>query len=81
MLARAAWAAHAPRRGQNAWAGPVDGAQTAQRGELTAALAACRLATQPLILVADSRFARDGVLKLAGGADPSDWKHGDLRLQ
>eukprot|EP00974_Lingulodinium_polyedra_P049443 4751693-Lingulodinium_polyedra.AAC.1 len=32
MLARVAWAVRLPGRGQGVWSGPVDGAQTAQRG-------------------------------------------------
>eukprot|EP00974_Lingulodinium_polyedra_P103414 10013962-Lingulodinium_polyedra.AAC.1 len=40
LMARAAWAIHVPGRGGGDWVGPVQGAQTAQRGELMAAVAA-----------------------------------------
>eukprot|EP00974_Lingulodinium_polyedra_P108090 10462577-Lingulodinium_polyedra.AAC.1 len=40
LMARATWAVHIPGPRGGAWAGPVHGAQTAQRGELLAAVAA-----------------------------------------
>eukprot|EP00974_Lingulodinium_polyedra_P081771 7917897-Lingulodinium_polyedra.AAC.1 len=54
LLARAAWAVRIPGVHGGCWAGPADGAQTAQRGELAAAVAACLLVTQRLVLVTDS---------------------------
>eukprot|EP00974_Lingulodinium_polyedra_P013293 1289141-Lingulodinium_polyedra.AAC.1 len=54
LLARAARAVYIPGDYGGTWAGPADGAQTAQRGELLAAVAACALVTQCLILATDS---------------------------
>eukprot|EP00974_Lingulodinium_polyedra_P077459 7500110-Lingulodinium_polyedra.AAC.1 len=54
LLARAARGVQIPGGHGGARAGPVDGAQTAQRGELMAAVAACELARQPLILATDN---------------------------
>eukprot|EP00974_Lingulodinium_polyedra_P064509 6232728-Lingulodinium_polyedra.AAC.1 len=31
-----------------------------------------------LHLLTDSRYVRDGVTRLRGGADPTEWKHADL---
>eukprot|EP00974_Lingulodinium_polyedra_P017297 1677401-Lingulodinium_polyedra.AAC.1 len=78
MLARAAWGVYIPGPYGGTWAGPADGAQTAQRGELLAAAAGRALATQDLILITDNRYARNGVLKLAAGAVPDEWRHADL---
>eukprot|EP00974_Lingulodinium_polyedra_P130108 11212567-Lingulodinium_polyedra.AAC.1 len=38
LLARSTWAVHIPGAGGGMWAGPVQGPQTAQRGELYAAV-------------------------------------------
>eukprot|EP00972_Heterocapsa_arctica_P056433 8326022-Heterocapsa_arctica.AAC.1 len=43
-----------------------------------AALAASRIGAAPVDLATDSRFVADGVAKLAAGASPSEWAHGDL---
>eukprot|EP00974_Lingulodinium_polyedra_P019900 1923042-Lingulodinium_polyedra.AAC.1 len=77
-MARAAWAVHVPGEGGGVWAGPVQGAQTAQRGELLAAVAACRAAPRGFLLVTDSRYVRDGVCRLRDGEDPAEWRHADL---
>eukprot|EP00974_Lingulodinium_polyedra_P122348 11182493-Lingulodinium_polyedra.AAC.1 len=42
-----------------------------------AAVAACELVRQPLILVTGSRYVRNGVLKLVAGADPAESRHAD----
>eukprot|EP00974_Lingulodinium_polyedra_P111962 10832793-Lingulodinium_polyedra.AAC.1 len=60
-MARAAWAIHVPGPGGGTWVGPVAGAQTAQRGELLAAVAAARAVPQDFLLVTDSKYVRDGV--------------------
>ena len=84
LLARAAWglridaAAEAPAVDL---AGPVDGVQTAQRAEVTAALAAVRAVSQPVELVTDSRYVVRGVAALAAGASPSEWRHADVWAQ
>eukprot|EP00974_Lingulodinium_polyedra_P091368 8858088-Lingulodinium_polyedra.AAC.1 len=76
-MARAAWAIHIPSRGGNERAGPVQGAQTAQRGELLAAVAAVRAMPRGFLLVTDSRYVRDGICRLRDGEDPSEWRHAD----
>ena len=58
--------------------GIVDGVQTAQRGELQAALIACRQRRGPLTLVTDSRYVAEGFKRLRGWAAAPDAKHGDL---
>ena len=81
LLARAAWGLHLPaQRGLAARgaAGPVQGRQTAQRGELSAVVAACRLLAGAADVVSDSRYVVDGVAGLAAGADPREWRHADL---
>eukprot|EP00974_Lingulodinium_polyedra_P046042 4413932-Lingulodinium_polyedra.AAC.1 len=60
-MARAAWAFAAPAAGGRAWAGPAQGQQTAQRGELFAAVAAITAAAGALLLLTDSKYARDGI--------------------
>eukprot|EP00974_Lingulodinium_polyedra_P044191 4240422-Lingulodinium_polyedra.AAC.1 len=50
LMARAAWAIHVPGEGGGVWAGPVQGAQTAQRGELMAAVAATVAMPQDFLL-------------------------------
>eukprot|EP00974_Lingulodinium_polyedra_P075441 7310926-Lingulodinium_polyedra.AAC.1 len=77
-MARAAWAAHAPGEGGNTRAGPVQGPQTAQRGELFAAVAAVEAVDGPVRLLTDNQYVRDGIVRLRDGADPSEWKHADL---
>eukprot|EP00974_Lingulodinium_polyedra_P007078 671158-Lingulodinium_polyedra.AAC.1 len=54
LLARAAWAIVVPGEGGGTWAGPVDGPQTAQRGELYAAVAAMTAVSGQLHLLTDS---------------------------
>eukprot|EP00974_Lingulodinium_polyedra_P074667 7235661-Lingulodinium_polyedra.AAC.1 len=77
-MARAAWAIHVPGDGGGGWAGPVQGAQTAQRGELMAAVAATLAMPRGFLLVTDSRYVRDGIYRLRDGEDPSEWRHADL---
>eukprot|EP00974_Lingulodinium_polyedra_P114036 11041162-Lingulodinium_polyedra.AAC.1 len=70
-MARAAWAVVVPSEGGRTWAGPVHGQQTAQRGELYAALAALTAVAGALTLYTDSKCARDGIMRLRDGADHS----------
>eukprot|EP00974_Lingulodinium_polyedra_P117252 11162510-Lingulodinium_polyedra.AAC.1 len=60
LLARVATAVHLPGHGSGVWVGPVRGVQTAQRGEVVAAAAAEAFICQPAVIVAGSRYARDG---------------------
>eukprot|EP00974_Lingulodinium_polyedra_P055990 5384405-Lingulodinium_polyedra.AAC.1 len=80
-MARAAWAVVVPDEGGRTWAGPVYGQQTAQRGELYAALAALTAVAGAFVLYTDSKYVRDGVARLRDGADHSEWKHADLWVQ
>eukprot|EP00974_Lingulodinium_polyedra_P120643 11175887-Lingulodinium_polyedra.AAC.1 len=54
LPARAAWAIVVPGVGGGTWAGPVDGPQTAQRGELYAALAALTAVTGLIHFLTDN---------------------------
>ncbi|CAK0881315.1 unnamed protein product [Prorocentrum cordatum] len=58
--------------------GPVDGLQTAQRADVTAAVAAARVAGGPVDFAWDSQCAARGCAKIEAGADPRDWAHADL---
>jgi ribonuclease HI len=78
LLARAAWGLRAAGLEQCNWAGPVNGAQTAQRAEVTAALAASRLLGGPVDLVSDSRFVVDSCAKIAAGGCARGWAHADI---
>jgi ribonuclease HI len=81
LMARAAWGIRVEgNEGAAAtdMAGPVDGAQTAQRAEVTAALAAVRAVPQPIELVSDNRWVVRGIASIAGGAVPAEWRHADL---
>lgn len=81
LLARAGWGLVLEGSEQSPEAergGPVDGAQTAQRAELTAVVAAVGLAGGALEVVTDSRFVASGVAALRGGALLVDWAHADL---
>eukprot|EP00974_Lingulodinium_polyedra_P018253 1765438-Lingulodinium_polyedra.AAC.1 len=65
--ARVAWAFHIPGPRGGSWTGPVAGHQSAQRGELSAAVAIARATLQPVLVWIDSRYVRDGVARIAGG--------------
>ena len=80
LLARAGWGLRLERPGAPLaeHRGPVDGAQTAQRAELTAALSAVSLAGSPVEIITDSQYVRNGMVALRGGASPRDWTHADL---
>ena len=78
LLARAAWGLRAAGLEQCNWAGPVSGAQTAQRAEVTAALAASRLLGGPADVVSDSKYVVDSCAKNAAGACVRGWEHADL---
>ena len=56
----------------------MDRAQTAQRAEVTAAVAALRITDARVQLVTDSRLVSDGVSRIASGASPVEWRHADL---
>jgi len=78
FLRRAGWALRLDD-GQDAnWGGPVQGAQTVQRAELTAAVAASRLAGGPLEIVSDSEFVVLRCAQIAAGANEGEWDHDDL---
>eukprot|EP00974_Lingulodinium_polyedra_P079709 7718974-Lingulodinium_polyedra.AAC.1 len=53
LLARAAWAIVAPTFVGGAWAIPVQGHQTAQRGEFVVAVVVWEAVSQPLFLLTD----------------------------
>ena len=83
LLARAGWgfqlerpAAHGATRTEHC--GPVDGLQTAQRAELTAALRAVSEAGQPVEVITDSKFVANGIAAIRQGASARDWAHADL---
>jgi ribonuclease HI/endonuclease/exonuclease/phosphatase family metal-dependent hydrolase len=81
LMARAAWGLHVQGVGGAQpldLAGPVDRAQTAQRAELAAALAATRAVRQPIELISDSQWVVRSIARIAAGADPIEWKHADL---
>jgi hypothetical protein len=82
LLARAAWGLRVDvgAGGQSVFdlAGPVDGRQSAQRAEVTAALASTQAVAEPVELVSDSRWVVNSVAALAAGASPADWQHADL---
>ena len=86
LLARAGWglcmppppptaAASGPAR---ALGGPVGGPQTAQRAEVTAALAAVGAVDMEIDLVSDSRYVVNGIASIAAGAVVEEWRHADL---
>ena len=84
ILARAAWGLRVDgARGAPAadLAGPVDGVQTAQRAEVTAALAAVRAVSQPIELVTDSRYVVRSLASIAAGTCPAEWRHADIWTQ
>jgi ribonuclease HI len=81
LLARAAWGIRVQGIGEAVpvdLAGPVNGAQTAQRAEVAAALAAARAVNAPIELVSDSRWVVRSIAGLAAGASPAEWRHADL---
>jgi ribonuclease HI len=84
LLARAAWglriaaSTDGGSAGEHDLAGPVGGAQTAQRAEVTASLAAVRAVREPVDLVTDSKYVVRSVARLAAGESPSEWRHADL---
>jgi ribonuclease HI len=59
-------------------AGPVNGPQTAQRAEVTAALAAAQVAAEPVELVSDSKWVVNSIAALAAGASAAEWQRADL---
>jgi ribonuclease HI len=77
-LARAGWGLRLDSEEPLNMGGPVSGAQTAQRAEVTAALAACLVTTDLVDLVTDSDYVRKSVSKLAAGASADGWRHADL---
>jgi ribonuclease HI len=84
LLARAAWGLHIQGNGvmqSSDLAGPVGGAQTAQRAEVAAALAAIRAVNERVELISDSRWVVRGIATIAAGASPCEWKHADLWAQ
>ncbi len=81
LLARAAWGLRCEALALCNWGGPVDGAQTAQRAEVMAVLAASRAVGGPIDLASDSEFVVKSCAKLAAGANPCDWAHSDLWAQ
>jgi ribonuclease HI len=83
LLARAAWGVHVVAVGgrRRALGGPVGGQQTAQRAEVTAALAAVGVVDCGVDLVSDSRYVVNGVAALAAGARCDEWRHADLWTQ
>ena len=78
LLARAAWLFRCEALEQCNWAGPVQGKQTAQRAEVTAALAASRLIGGPIDLASDSQYVVKACARIVAGADVREWEHADL---
>ena len=80
LLARAAWGLRLERPGAGPvdCSGAVDGVQTAQRAEVTAAVHAVIEAGRPVEVVTDSRYVRNGVAALRAGACHMEWSHSDL---
>jgi ribonuclease HI len=84
LLARAAWGLRIAGKDDAIavdLAGPVNGVQTAQRAEVTAALAAVRAVSQPIELVTDSRYVVRSLASIAAGACPAEWLHADVWTQ
>ena len=81
LLARAAWGLRCSDRGEPNLVGPVEGPQTAQRAEVTAAAAAARVTGAPVDLVTDSQYVANGCAKIAAGAEVHEWEHADLWRQ
>ena len=81
LLARAAWGLRCGGRGEPNLVGPVEGPQTAQRAEVTAAVAAARATGAPVDLVTDSQYVANGCAKIAAGAEVHEWEHADLWRQ
>ena len=83
FLARAAWGLSfvLADGAELSVAGPVGGSQTAQRAEVTAALAAvCAIGTV-IDLVSDSRYVVNGVAAIAAGVEADEWRHADLWMR
>jgi ribonuclease HI len=81
LMSRAAWGIRVQGYGGTEpvdYAGPVNGAQTAQRAEVAAALAAACAVNRPIELVTDSRWVVRSIASLAAGASPAEWRHADL---
>ena len=81
LLARAAWGIHVAVAGAGparTLGGMVDGQQTAQRAEVTAALAAVGAVGKDIELVSDSRYVVNGIASIAAGASAAEWAHADL---
>ena len=80
LLARAGWGLHIAVAGQPArvLGGPVGGPQTAQRAEVTAAMAAIGAVDTDIDLVSDSRYVVNAVASIAAGACVEEWAHADL---
>lgn len=80
LLSRAAWGVHVAVAGgaSRSLGGPVDGKQTAQRAEVTAAVAAVGAVDSDIDLVSDSRYVVNGVAAIAAGACHREWRHADL---
>ena len=78
LLARAAWGLRCEGVDNPNFAGPVDGQQTAQRAEVTAALAAARVVGGPIDLASDSQYVVRACAKIVAGTDVREWEHADL---
>ena len=78
LLARAAWGLRCEALEQCNWGGPVQGKQTAQRAEVSAAVAALRAVGGPIDLASDSQYVVKACARITAGADVSEWEHADL---
>ena len=75
-LARVAWAAWFGEVGGQQ-AGPVPGAQSAQRAELYAAVMVASVARAGLVVVTDSQYVAQGIGRLGGRLRPPEGTHAD----
>ena len=78
LMARAAWGLRVDSVENCNWGGPVQGRQTAQRGEVAAAVAASLLIERDLEVVTDSMFLVKACARIKAGEAFDEWAHADL---
>jgi len=81
LMARAAWGLRADADESYNHGGPVQGCQTAQRGEVAATVAASLLVLGELEVVTDSKYVTRCCARILAGESTVDWSHADLWRQ